>query len=97
VIGSQKISMLDGFFGYNQIMVHPDDQEKTTFTTPWGTFMYAKIPFGLMNAGENFERHMDIVFVDEKYKLIVIYLDDITIFSNYDDEHLKHVKRVFHK
>jgi hypothetical protein len=45
------ISMIDGFSGYNQISVIFKDREKTTFTTPWGTFMYAKIPFGLMNAG----------------------------------------------
>jgi hypothetical protein len=97
VVGSQKMSMLDGFSGYNQIMVHPDDQEKTTFTTPWGTFMYAKMPFGLMNAGETFQRDMDIDFVDEKDKFIVIYLDDITVFSYSDDEHLKHLRRVFQK
>jgi hypothetical protein len=97
VVGSQKMSMLDGFSGYNQIMVHPDDQEKTTFTTPWGTFMYAKMPFGLMNAGETFQRDMDIAFADEKDKFIVIYLDDITVFSDSDDEHLKHLKRVFQK
>jgi len=48
------MSMLDGFFGYNHIMVHPDDRENTMFTTPWGTFMYATMPFGLMNAGETF-------------------------------------------
>jgi hypothetical protein len=54
VVGSQKMSMLDGFLGYNQIMVHPDDREKTAFTTPWGTFMYAKMPFGLMNIGSTF-------------------------------------------
>jgi len=54
VVGSQRMSMLDGFSGYNQIAVHPDDQEKTVFTTPWGTFMYAKIPFGLINAGATF-------------------------------------------
>jgi hypothetical protein len=81
VVGSQKLSMLDGFSGYNQIMVHPDDQEKTTFTTPWGTFMYAKMPFGLMNAGDTFQRAMDISFVDEKDKFIVIYLDDIIFFQ----------------
>jgi hypothetical protein len=46
--------MLYGFLGYNQIMVHLDDQENTVFTTPWGTFMYKKMPFGLMNAGETF-------------------------------------------
>jgi hypothetical protein len=80
VVGSQKMSMLDGYSGYNQIMVHPDDQEKTTFTTPWGTFMYAKMPFGLMNAGETFQRAMDIAFAEERDKFIVIYLDDITVF-----------------
>ena len=56
IVGSQRMSMLDGFLGYNQILVHPDDREKTTFTTPWGTFMYAKMPFGLMNAGATFQR-----------------------------------------
>ena len=43
VVGSQKMSMLDGFSRYSQITVHPDDREKTTFTTPWGMFMYAKM------------------------------------------------------
>jgi hypothetical protein len=64
--------MLDGFFGYKQIMVHSDDQEKTTFMIPWGTFMYAKIPFCLMNAGETFQRAMDIAFSKDKYKFIMI-------------------------
>ena len=49
VVGAKRISMIDGFSGYNQISMHPDDKEKTTFTTPWGTFMYDKMPFGLMN------------------------------------------------
>jgi hypothetical protein len=71
VVGSKKISMLDGFFGYNQIVVHPDDQENTSFTTPWGTFMYAKMPFGLMNAGETLQRAMDIAFVMRKTNLLL--------------------------
>ena len=54
VVGSQIISMLDGFSRYNQILVRPTDQEKTTFTTPWGTFVYAKMPFGLMNVVTTF-------------------------------------------
>jgi hypothetical protein len=97
VVGSQKISMLDGFSGYNQIMLHPDEQEKTAFTTPWGTFMYAKMPFGLMNAGATFQRAMDIDFADEKDKFIVIYLDDITVYLVSDEEHLKHLRRTFQK
>ena len=70
--------MIDGFSGYNQIAVHPDDREKTTFTTPWGTFMYDKMHFGLLNVGTNFQRDMDIAFIGEKEKFV--YLDDITIF-----------------
>ena len=81
VVGSQRMSMLDVFFGYNQISMHPNDQEKTTFTTPWGTFMYAKMPFGLMNDGATFQRALDIVFLEEKDRFVVIYLDDITVYS----------------
>ena len=50
ISGASVMSFLDGFSSYNQVFVHPDDQDKTAFTTPWGTFMYAKMPFGLMNA-----------------------------------------------
>jgi ribonuclease HI len=97
VVGSSRISLLDGFSGYNQVLVHLDDQDKTSFTTPWGTFMYVKMPFGLMNAGATFQRAMDITFMEEAGKFIVIYLDDVTMFSKSDDEHLGHLRRVFEK
>jgi hypothetical protein len=97
VVGSIRISLLDGFSGYNQVLVHPDDQEKTTFTTPWGTFMYVKMPFGLMNVVATFQREKDIAFVEELGKLIVIYLDDVTIYSQSDDKHLRHLRRVLEK
>ena len=71
---------MDGFSGYNQIKVLPDDQEKTTFTTPWGTFMYAKMHFGLMNSGATFQHAMDIAFADERDRFVVIYMDDIIVF-----------------
>jgi hypothetical protein len=78
-------------------MVQPDDQEKKSFTTTWGTFMYAKMPFGLMNAGETFQRAMDIEFVEDKDKFIVIYFDDITMYSYFDNQHLQHLEQVFEK
>ena len=78
------MSMINSFLGYNQIFVLPEDREKTTFTTPWGTFMYAKIPFGIMNAGTTFQRAMDISFIGEKDKFVVIYLDDVTLLSRSD-------------
>ena len=80
VVGSTRISLLDGFSGYNQFLVHSDDQPKTSFTTPWGTFMYVKMPFGLMNAEATFQRAMDIAFAKEIHDFLMIYLDDITVF-----------------
>ncbi len=97
VVESNRISLLDDFSGHNQVLVHPDDQEKTMFATPWGTFMYVKMPFGLMNAGENFQRAMDFTFADEMDHSIVIYLNDIAVFSKTDVEHLNHLRRVFEK
>ena len=78
------MSKVDGISGYNQITMHLDDREKTTFTTPRGTFMYNKMPFGLMNVGATFQRDMDKSFVGEKEKFVVIYLDEITVFSQSD-------------
>ena len=86
VVGSSRISLLDGFSGFNQILVHPDDQDKTTFTTPWGTFKYVKMPFGLKNAGATFQRAMDIAFAKEIHDFLAVYLDDLTPFSKSDQE-----------
>jgi hypothetical protein len=72
-------------------------EKRLVFTTPWGTFMYDKIPFGLMNAGATFQRAMDIAFVGERDKFVVIYLDDLTVFSNSDAEHLLHLRQTFEK
>ena len=89
--------MLDRFLGYNQISVSDLDKEKTAFTTPWGTFMYDKMLFGLMNAGATFQRAMDIAFVSERDKFVVIYLDDLTVFSKSDEDHMIHLKQTFEK
>jgi len=95
VVGLSRISLLDGFSGFNQILVHPDDQDKTAFTTPWGTFKYVKMPFGLKNAGATFQRAMDIEFAKEIHDFLVVYLDDLTPFSKSDQEHLKHLRQIF--
>ena len=50
-VGTEVFSFMDGFFGYNQIQIKPEDQHKTTFICPWLTFAFKKIPFGLKNAG----------------------------------------------
>ena len=97
VSGASVTSFLDGLFGYNQVAMHLDDQEKTSFTIPWGTFMYAKIPFGLMNVGATFQRAMDLDFVGLKDKFVLIYLDDLTIYSHNHHDHLQHLRKVFMK
>ena len=96
-VGATRISMLDGFSGYNQVLVDPKDQEKTSFITPWGTFMYAKMPFGLMNARATFQRAMDIAFAEEINKFVVIYLDDIIVYSRNENEHVSHLRKIFLK
>jgi hypothetical protein len=88
VVGVKRISMLDGYSRCNQISVVEEDKKKTTFTTPWGTFMYKKMPFGLMNGGATFQRAMDISFIGEKDRFLVIYLDNVTVFSASNEEHL---------
>ena len=59
--------------------------------------MYVKMPFGLMNAGATFQRAMDISFSEELGSFIIIYLDDIIVFSKTDEEHLEHLRKVFEK
>ncbi|KAH9294695.1 hypothetical protein KI387_038283, partial [Taxus chinensis] len=78
VTGSEMLSMLDGFLGYNQVEVSVAYKRKTAFTTPWGTFSYRRMPFGLINVGATFQREMDLAFGSLKGKCIVVYLDDLT-------------------
>jgi hypothetical protein len=88
------ISMLDGFSGYNQIKLKAEDRHKTTFTTPWGTFEYLRMPFGLSNVGATFQRAMDYVFRGLIEKLIEIYQDDLTVFSKDMKTHINHLRQV---
>ena len=81
VSGSTTLSLLDGFSGYNQVLVSKEDRLKTTFRTKWGTYAYDKMPFGLINAGATFQRAMDIAFRGLLNRSIVVYLDDITVYS----------------
>ena len=95
VSGSELFSLLDGFLGYNQVLVAEEDRLKTTFRTKWGTFAYRRMPFGLINAGATFQRAMDIAFRGLIGRSVVIYLDDITIFSKKRGEHAFHLRQIF--
>jgi hypothetical protein len=65
--GREIFSLMDGFSRYNQINIVPEDQHKTAFICPWGTFSYRKLPFGLKNAGATFQRAMSYAFHDIKH------------------------------
>lgn len=73
---------LDGYSGYNQIAIHPDDQEKTTFTCPYGTYAFRRMPFGLCNAPATFQRCMMAIFHDMIEEKLEIFMDDFSVFGS---------------
>jgi hypothetical protein len=91
----RMMSMLDGFFGYNQVLVKKDDRLKNSFTTPWGTFMYLRTSSGLMNVGSTFQREIDFSFRDLIRKIIEIYQDDLMVVSKEINEHVSHLRKIF--
>ncbi|GJZ10179.1 reverse transcriptase domain-containing protein [Tanacetum coccineum] len=76
--GNEYYCFLDGFSGYFQIPIDPLDQEKTTFTCPYGTFAYRRMPFGLCNAPGTFQRCMVAIFHDMIEKTMEVFMDDFS-------------------
>lgn len=90
-------SFMDGFSGYNQIKMEPEDMEKTTFITPRGTFCYKVMPFGLKSAGATYQRAMVTLFHDMIHKEIECYVDDMIAKSNTEEEHLVNLQKLFER
>ncbi|XP_052736650.1 uncharacterized protein LOC128197859 [Vigna angularis] len=90
-------SFMDGFSGYNQIKMAPEDMEKTTFITLWGTFCYKVMSFGLKNAGATYQRAMVTLFHDMMHKEIEVYVDDMIAKSESEEEHVLNLKKLFEK
>nr|GEZ64885.1 reverse transcriptase domain-containing protein [Tanacetum cinerariifolium] len=80
--GNEYYCFLDGFSGYFQIPIDTKDQEKTTFTGPYGTFSYKRMPFGLCNAPGTFQRCMMAIFHDMIKKTMEVFMDDFSVFEN---------------
>ncbi|KAG8471705.1 hypothetical protein CXB51_036174 [Gossypium anomalum] len=93
--GYSLFSFMDGFSGYNQIKMHPEDMDKTTFITLWGTFCYKVMPFGLKNAGATYQRAMVNLFHDMMHKDIEVYVDDMIAKSHTENEHIELLRRLF--
>ncbi|GKD48661.1 reverse transcriptase domain-containing protein [Tanacetum coccineum] len=80
--GNEFYCFLDGFNRYYQIPIDPQDQEKTTFICPYGTFAYRRMPFGLCNAPRTFQRCMVAIFHDMIEKTMEVFMDDFLVFGN---------------
>ncbi|GKD38566.1 reverse transcriptase domain-containing protein [Tanacetum coccineum] len=91
--GNKYFCFLDGFSGYFQIPIDPNDQEKTTFTCPFGTYAYRRMPFGLCNAPATFQRCMLAIFHDMIEESVEVFMDDFSVFGNSFDTCLNNLDK----
>jgi hypothetical protein len=94
LVGAQVFSKIDLCSGYHQIKICVEDIPKTTFTTRYGLFEYLVMSFGLMNAPAQFMYLMNSVFMPELDKFVVVFIDDILIYSRSMEEHEEHLQIV---
>src|SRR4051812_38317216 len=95
--GSSVFSKMDLRLGYHQIKIRNEDIPKTAFTTRYGLYEYIVMSFGLTNAPATFSRLMNSIFMEYLDKFVVIYLDDIFIYSKNEEEHAEHLRLVLMK
>jgi len=95
LINKSYFSSLDMAAGYHQIPMDPRDKEKTAFITDSGLYEYNVMPFGLTNAPATFQRFMDFVLAGLKWRILLVYIDDILVFSESFEEHIAHLHEVF--
>ncbi|XP_056169085.1 uncharacterized protein LOC130138612 [Syzygium oleosum] len=93
--GFELFSFMDGFSGYNQIRMKEEDKSKTSFITPWGTFCYKVMPFGLKNAGATYQRAMVTLFHDMMHKEVEVYVDDMIAKSKHGEDHIEVLRKLF--
>ena len=95
--GARFFTSWDMSSAYHQTPIHPDDIHKTSFVTRYGQFEFTVLPFGLTNAPASFQRLMNEIFKPYLDKFVVIFLDDICVYSKTEEEHLRHIQLVLEK
>ena len=93
--GHELLNFMDAFFGYNQISMDPDDQEKTSFVTAQGTYCYRVMPFGLKNAGATYQRLVNRMFQKQIDTTMEVYIDDMLVKSTTVEIHIAHLSEAF--
>ncbi|KAK1670730.1 hypothetical protein QYE76_058889 [Lolium multiflorum] len=88
---------LDGYSGFSQIVVKAKDQEKTTFTCPYGTYAYRRMPFGLCNAPATFQRCMSAIFHGFCESIVEVFMDDFSVYGNSFDNCLRNLDKVLQR
>ena len=88
---------LDGYSSYNQIAVAPEDQEKSTFTCPYGTSAFRRMPFGLCNAPATFQRCMMSIFIDLVEEVLEIFMDDFSVYGSSFKDCLRNLETVLQR
>ncbi|KAJ3684474.1 hypothetical protein LUZ61_013638 [Rhynchospora tenuis] len=96
-VGFKYLSFMDAYSGYNQIRMSQADEEKTSFVTEEGLYCYKVMPFGLKNAGAEYQRMVSKVFKEELGEIMEAYIDDMVVKSCTGSDHVSHLERVFPK
>ncbi|XP_048605619.1 uncharacterized protein LOC125583099 [Brassica napus] len=86
---------MDAFSGCNQILMHPEDQEKKFFMTSRGIYCYKLMPLGLKNAGSTYQRLVNMMFADQIGRTMEVYIDDMLVKSLEAEDHISHLQQAF--
>jgi hypothetical protein len=93
-LANHSFCYLDGYSGYHQTLIHLNDQSKTTFTCPYGTFAYRQMSFGLCNATTSVQRCIMVIFFDLIEKVMEVFMDDFFVYGKTFEDCLANLDKV---